>query len=62
MTIQLERRLLDRKRSATYLGISFRSLNGLANDGQIRKTKIGHRVLFDVVDLDDYVERVKAAS
>lgn len=58
----VQRRLLPYKDAALYLGISLRSMKQLAADEQIRKTPIGHRVLFDVRDIDDYIERVKRAS
>lgn len=57
-----ERRLLDYTRSAAYLSISLRGMKQLAADGEIRKVEIGSRVLFDRVDLDSYIERLKRAS
>jgi excisionase family DNA binding protein len=56
---QPARRLLDYTRLAAYLGISIRSAKQLAAEGEIRKTMIGSRVLFDRIDADAYVERVK---
>ena len=58
----VQRRLLPYKDAAFYLGISLRSMKALAADDKVRKTQIGHRVLFDVRDLDDFIERVQAAS
>lgn len=58
----VQRRMLKYADAATYLGISLRSMKQLAADGLIRKTPIGHRVLFDVRDLDEFIERVKDAS
>lgn len=58
----IERRLLSYDAARTYLGISLRAMKQLAADGEIRKTLIGHRVLFDVRDIDEFVERAKAAS
>lgn len=58
----VQRRMLPYADAATYLGISLRSMKQLAADGHILKTQIGHRVLFDVRDIDAYIERVKAAS
>lgn len=60
--VNLERRLLNYKAAAMYLGISLRAMGELAKDGEVRKTQIGHRVLFDVHDLDAFIERVKKAS
>ena len=56
------RRLVPYAGLAAYLGISLRSAKQLAADGQIQKVVIGSRVLFDVRDIDAYIDRVKAAS
>lgn len=58
---QLSRRMLPRKEAAYYLGISLRSLDELAAAGAFPKTVIAGRTLFDRVDLDAYIERVKSA-
>jgi excisionase family DNA binding protein len=57
-----ERRLLDYAHLAAYLSISIRAAKQLAADGAIRKVLIGHRVLFDVQDVDAYIERVKRGA
>lgn len=57
-----ERRLLDYPHLAAYLGVSVRTAKQLAADGEIPKVPIGHRVLFDKVDVDRYIERIKRAS
>jgi len=57
-----ERRLLPYAGLATYLGVSLRSAKQLAHDGDVPKVQIGSRVLFDVRDIDAYIERVKRAS
>jgi hypothetical protein len=58
----VQRRLLPYKDAALYLGISLRSMKALAADDKVRKTPIGHRVLFDVRDLDEFIDRVKASA
>lgn len=57
-----ERRLLDYNRSAAYLGISLRGMKQLAADNKILKVEVGHRVLFDKVDLDAYIDRLKRSA
>lgn len=57
-----ERRLLDYAHLAAYLSVSLRTAKQLAADGEIRKVQIGHRVLFDQVDVDAYIERVKRSA
>lgn len=55
-----ERRLLDYGRAAAYLSISLRAMKELGGpNGQILRVEIGGRVLFDKVDLDAYIERIK---
>lgn len=61
-TPTIERRLLNYKQVATYLGISLRGANQLAADGDLLKVLIGNRVLFDVRDVDDYIERIKRSA
>jgi hypothetical protein len=58
----LERRMFPRKEAAYYLGISLRSLDGLAADGQVIKTPIAGRTLYDRADLDAYIERQKRSA
>lgn len=58
----IERRMFRRGPAADYLGIGLRSLDQLAADGQIPKTRIAGRVLYDRVDLDAFIERQKRAS
>lgn len=58
----IQRRLLGYPELAAYLGISLRAAKGLASDGAIQKVLIGHRVLFDMVDVDSFIDRTKRAS
>lgn len=57
-----ERRLLPYPAAAAYLGISVRSMKTLARDGNVPKTHIRHRVLFDREDLDRFIDAVKRAG
>lgn len=57
-----ERRLLDYAHLAAYLSVSIRTAKQLAADGEIRKVPLGHRVLFDKADVDDYIERLKRTA
>ncbi len=60
---QIERRLLNYKLAATYLGISERAMKDLGGPGgQILQVKIGHRVLFDKTDLDAYIDHIKRSA
>lgn len=58
----LERRLLNYERAAAYLGVSVRQMKLLASKDEVVKVPIGNRVLFDRVDLDAFIDRVKRAS
>jgi len=60
---QVERRLLNYKSAAVYLCISERAMKDLGGPGgQILQVKIGHRVLFDLVDLDAYIDKLKRSA
>lgn len=58
----VQRRLLDYPGVAAYLSISLRSAKQLAHDGKLQKVLIGNRVLFDVQDVDVFIEQTKRAS
>lgn len=58
----IQRRLLNYDGLAAYLSISRRQAEVLAHDGEIPKTSIGSRVLFDVRDVDAYIERIKRSA
>ena len=58
----VQRRLLGYPEVAAYLSISLRAAKELAATGQLPKVLIGHRVLFDVIDVDLFIERTKRAS
>lgn len=56
---QQQRRLLSYAEAADYLSVSRRTVTSLATAGELPRVNIGHRVLFDVTDLDAYVQRLK---
>lgn len=61
--VDAERRLYDFTRAAIYLGVSVRKMKELGGPGgQILRVPLGNRVLFDKVDLDAYVERLKRSA
>ncbi len=63
MTADLERRLLNYTRAAAYIGVSVRTMKEIGGpQGVVAQVKLGHRVLFDKVDLDAYIDRAKKAS
>lgn len=58
-----ERRLLDYRGVAVYLSIGKRGVEKLAAAGELPKvTGITNKVLFDKVDVDAYVDRMKRAQ
>jgi len=52
-------RLLSAEETARYLGIKKATLYVWARTGKIPSVKIGTRLLFDVRDLDELIERKK---
>jgi len=54
-------RLLSAEETARYLGIKKGTLYVWARSGKIPSVKIGTRLLFDVRDLDELIERQKRA-
>ena len=60
MPVILQKRLLDAKAAADYLSISRSKLYQWATRDRIRSVRIDTRRLFDVNDLDEFVESLKA--
>ena len=60
MPVMLNKRLLDVKEAANYLSISRSKLYQWAERDRIRSVRIDTRRLFDVNDLDEFVESLKA--
>ncbi|HXK60929.1 MAG TPA: helix-turn-helix domain-containing protein [Acidobacteriota bacterium] len=54
-------RLLSAEETARYLGIKKGTLYVWARSGKIPSVKIGTRLLFDLRDLDELIERQKRA-
>ena len=59
MPVVLTKRLLDAKEAANYLSISRSKLYQWAQRDRIRSVRIDSRRLFDVNDLDEFIESLK---
>ncbi len=59
MPVVVARRLLNAKEAAAYLSISRSKLYQWTERGRIRSVRIDARRLFDVYDLDAFVESLK---
>ena len=59
MAVVVNKRLLDAKDAADYLSISRANLYRLAKAGEVESIRLGERRLFDVMELDEYVEALK---
>lgn len=59
MPVVLTKRLLDAKEAANYLSISRSKLYQWVDRDRIRSVRIDTRRLFDVNDLDEFVEGLK---
>lgn len=54
-----ERRLLNAKKASQFLSVSRSKLYQWIKDGKIKSIKVDGRRLFDVKDLDEFVEKLK---
>ena len=54
-----DKRLLDAKSAAEYLSISRAKLYEWVDAGKIPSIKIDSRRLFDILELNDFVEKLK---
>ena len=55
----IDKRLLDSKAAANYLSISRSKLYQWVDAGKIPSVRIDNRRLFDVIDLDEFVNSLK---
>jgi excisionase family DNA binding protein len=53
------KRLLDAKQAANYLSISRSKLYQWVEAKKIKSVRIDTRRLFDIVDLDEFIEKLK---
>ncbi|MBN1997749.1 helix-turn-helix domain-containing protein [candidate division KSB1 bacterium] len=59
MPVQLDKRLLNVNQAAEYLSIGRSKLYQWVRKGEIPSITLDSRRLFDVNDLDEFVERLK---
>jgi excisionase family DNA binding protein len=60
--MSIQRRLYPIDEAAVLLGIGKSNIEGLIRDGVVETVTIGRRRLVPAEAIDDYVERLKAAS
>jgi hypothetical protein len=54
-------RLLDIKGAAAYLSVPVKCVRQLGWDGKLKPVRLGKRFVYDRVDLDKFVDGLKAA-
>ena len=59
MGVVIDKRLLDSKAAANYLSISRSKLYQWVDAGKIPSVRIDNRRLFDVLELDEFVNSLK---
>jgi len=57
--LKLTKRLLSEKETAVYLGRSVWSIREMRYAGKLPFVKDGKRVLFDILDLDSWIDKSK---
>jgi|LSQX01.3.fsa_nt_gb excisionase family DNA binding protein len=58
---ETERRVFDVREAAKYIGLSERTVRTLIANGELRVARFGRSVRIAREDLDDLIERAKAA-
>ena len=53
------KRLISQKEAGEYLGISYWTVRDLVFNGELPHIRIRRRILMDIQDLDDYIQRSK---
>jgi excisionase family DNA binding protein len=56
---EYDKRLLDVKAAAEYLSISRATLYRLVEENKINSILLGNRRLFDIIELDQFIEELK---
>lgn len=59
MSETVSKRLYSVKEAARYLGRSPWTIRRLIRDGVLREVRQGRRVMLDIVDLDQFIEKFK---
>jgi len=54
------RRLLDYMQTASYLGVSTKAVRNLVLAKELKCVRIGGRVMFDLRDLDTFIDEAKS--
>ena len=55
----MEKKLLSRKEAAQLLGLGISTIDKLVAQGKLVPVRLNRRVLFDLSDLEDIIERAK---
>ena len=58
----IQPRLLNAEQAGQYIGRSAQRVRQMHDDGLFPKASSDHRLLFDIHDLDEFIEREKDAS
>jgi excisionase family DNA binding protein len=59
MIDEYNKRLIDVKAAAEYLSISRATLYRLVEENKIKSILLGNRRLFDIIELDQFIEELK---
>jgi excisionase family DNA binding protein len=58
----MNKRLVNKKELAQYLNLSIYTIDAWVSQNRIPFVKMGSRVLFDLVEIDKWIEKQKVAS
>jgi len=56
---EFQQRLISQKEAGKYLGISYWTVRDMVFRGDIPHIRIGRRVLIDIKDLEEFIQRSK---
>ncbi|MCL2187949.1 MAG: helix-turn-helix domain-containing protein [Defluviitaleaceae bacterium] len=60
--LKIQSPTLTAKQAATYIGVSYWTLLGLARQGRIKHFRGGNKILFRKTSLDTWIDEAEAAS
>ena len=57
-----QKRLISQKEAGEYLGISYWTVRDMVFRGDIPHIRIGRRILMDIKDLEEYIQKNKSSQ
>jgi excisionase family DNA binding protein len=61
-SLKLKKRIFSEEEAAIYLGRTVNAIREMRYDGKLIFFRDGRRILYDIIDLDKWIEQAKAQT